>query len=120
MRDIIISIRQEKLPDPAVLGNAGSFFKNPEITYEEYSALTEKYPDLRGFDTGKSMKLYAGWLIEKCGWKGKKIGNVGTYHRQALVIVNHGGATGKEILDFASEIQRICNGNLRHNAARGG
>jgi UDP-N-acetylmuramate dehydrogenase len=106
IRNTIISIRNKKLPDPKVLGNAGSFFKNPEIEREQFDELLKKFPDIKSFPSGNKFKLYAGWLIEKSGWKGIKIGNVGCYDRQALVIVNYGGATGNEIIEFVRNIKR--------------
>ncbi len=106
MRNLISQIRKRKLPDPKVIGNAGSFFKNPFVDFDKYQELQKKYPDIKGFPAGEKYKLYAGWLIEKCGWKGIKIGNVGSYSEQSLVIVNYGGATGEEILEFAGKIKR--------------
>ncbi|TYP94969.1 UDP-N-acetylmuramate dehydrogenase [Fodinibius salinus] len=105
--DIIIDIRNSKLPDPNTLGNAGSFFKNPIVDEARYQKITEQYPDAPGYpmEDGK-VKVPAGWLIEEAGWKGKVVGNTGTYKQQALVIVNHGGATGDEILQLADDIQQ--------------
>lgn len=101
----VITIRQSKLPDPAVTGNAGSFFKNPTIPKEEFEALQKKFPEIHFYPTGEMVKIPAGWLIESCGWKGKQIGNVASHHLQALVIVNKtGNATGKEIFDFSAMI----------------
>ncbi len=103
----IAKIRREKLPDPAVLGNAGSFFKNPEIKLEEYDLLKEKYPDIKGYQTDNNkVKIPAAWLIEKAGWKGVRKGNTGTYTKHSLVIVNYGNASGEEILHFAKDIKR--------------
>jgi UDP-N-acetylmuramate dehydrogenase len=104
--NIVCEIRRSKLPDPAVIGNAGSFFKNPEIDELKFDELKKEYPDIRGYNSinGK-VKLSAGWLIERCGWKGKRLGNVGSYSKQSLVIVNYGGATGEEILEFAKQIK---------------
>lgn len=103
--DAVISIRQSKLPDPSVTGNAGSFFKNPVITNEKFESLKTAYPSLPGFPFNKEMsKVPAGWLIEQAGWKGKTIGNVGSYEHQALVLVNRGGASGEEVWDFAQQI----------------
>jgi UDP-N-acetylmuramate dehydrogenase len=109
IRDVaraVIEIRQSKLPDPAQTGNAGSFFKNPVITKAQYSEILKSYSDAPGYEVEHDLvKIPAGWLIEKCGWKGKRMGNAGTWHQQALVIVNHGGATGAEILSLARTIR---------------
>ena len=102
---IVIDIRKSKLPDPAILGNSGSFFKNPYVSSRKHQELKEKYPEMPSYPTeGDEMKLAAGWLIDQAGWKGKVVGNTGTYKHQALVIVNHGNATGKEILNLAKAI----------------
>jgi UDP-N-acetylmuramate dehydrogenase len=107
VNDTIRKIRLSKLPDTEVYGNAGSFFKNPEITYKEYLHLEEEYSDLVFHKIGENCyKIPAGWLIEKCGFKGKKIGNVGTYKHQALVIINFGNANGEEVWKFSEKIQK--------------
>ena len=105
--DAVIHIRQSKLPDPSESGNAGSFFKNPEITKEHFDKLKEAFPHIIAFDThdGKK-KLAAGWLIEQCNWKGKRVGNAGVYRNQALVLINYGDATGEEILNLSKAIQQ--------------
>ncbi len=109
IRDVsnaVIHIRQSKLPDPRELGNAGSFFKNPIITSEQYQSLKIKYPDMPGYSpVNQEVKIPAGWLIEQCGWKGKRVNNVGVHKHQALVIVNYGSATGNEIFQLAEEIK---------------
>lgn len=104
--DAIIKIRRSKLPDPVEIGNAGSFFKNPEITTTQYEALKAQYPDIPGYVMSHEIvKVPAGWLIEKCGWKGKRFGNIGVHTRQALVLVNYGGGHGIEIKQLAEKIQ---------------
>lgn len=106
----VVAVRQSKLPDPKILGNAGSFFKNPVVGLDVYNRLIELYPDMPSFPVdSKSVKIPAGWLIEKAGWKGKRKGAVGTYEKQALVIVNHGGATGKEVWLWAMDIRESVN-----------
>ena len=106
IRDAICSIRRSKLPDTAVLGNAGSFFKNPVVEREVAERLLAEYPDMPSYpaqEEGK-IKLAAGWLIDKAGLKGYKEGNVGVHERQALVLVNLGGATGGEVIAFAHKV----------------
>lgn len=105
--DIVIDIRKSKLPNPDLLGNAGSFFKNPIVKGKVYDRIKEEYPEAPGYDMGNDkMKVPAGWLIEEAGWKGKVVGNTGTYKQQALVIVNHGDASGSEIMDLADSIKK--------------
>ncbi|MEA3460875.1 MAG: UDP-N-acetylmuramate dehydrogenase [Bacteroidota bacterium] len=105
LRKVISAIRSSKLPDPAQYGNAGSFFKNPLVDRTIYNCIRVEYPEVPFYpDDGNQMKIPAAWLIEKSGWKGKQIGNVGTWPTQALVIVNYGGATGQEIYDFSEKI----------------
>ena len=102
----VAEIRRSKLPDPAKIGNAGSFFKNPVINENSFRSLKAEYPDIVSFfsDSGQ-IKISAGWLIEKCGWKGKRVGDVGTSPDHALIICNFGNATGAEILEFAMRIK---------------
>jgi UDP-N-acetylmuramate dehydrogenase len=101
----VINIRQSKLPDPSVIGNAGSFFKNPEITQIQFDALKKDHLNIVGYPTDRGVKVAAGWLIEQCGWKGKRYGNVGVHERQALVLVNYGKGNGLEIKQLAQRIQ---------------
>lgn len=103
--DAVIAIRSRKLPLPSVLGNAGSFFKNPVVPQATLASLRERWPDIVAYPQGDAAKLAAGWLIEQAGWKGRRIGPVGSYERQALVLVNHGGATGADVLRVARAIQ---------------
>ncbi len=102
--DAITQIRKSKLPDPKILGNAGSFFKNLYISKEKKDLLLQKYPEMPIFEEGNKYKVPSGWLSEECGWKGKKVGNVGMHSKQALVLVNHGGATGEEIKNFSESV----------------
>ena len=101
----VINIRQSKLPDPKVIGNAGSFFKNPTIPLAQFEDLKQKFENIQGYPNGNFVKVPAGWLIEQCGWKGKQIRNVASHQLQSLVIINAtGNATGKEIFDFSTMI----------------
>ena len=108
IRDVsraVIAIRQSKLPDPAVLGNAGSFFKNPEVSEAELIRLLPAFPQLVHYPLpGGGAKIPAGWLIEQCGWKGKRVGHTGCHAQQALVLVNYGGASGAEIWEHAQRV----------------
>lgn len=104
--DAIIQIRRSKLPDPAEIGNAGSFFKNPEISRDQFDALKERFPDMPGYPVGSdTVKVPAGWLIERAGWKGHRAGDTGVHARQALVLVNYGQASGNEVLALARQVQ---------------
>ena len=103
---IFCSIRSNKLPNPAIIGNAGSFFQNPLVSNEQYQTLLKEFPSLVSYpDTAGQRKLAAGWLIDQCGLKGYRLGEVGVYEKQALVIVNHGKGTQADILSFAKLIQ---------------
>ena len=107
IRDAIIAIRQAKLPDTAVLGNAGSFFKNPSVELSVAERLQAEWPEMPLYpsqEAGKA-KLAAGWLIDRAGMKGYREGSVGVHERQALVLVNHGGATGSEVIALARKVQ---------------
>lgn len=104
--DTVIAVRRRKLPDPAEIGNAGSFFKNPVVSADACERLLAQYPALvHHRQADGSEKLAAGWLIDQCGWKGRSLGHAGVYEKQALVLVNRGGATGAEVLALARAIQ---------------
>ena len=113
LRKIVVDIRNSKLPDPKIIGNAGSFFKNPVVRNDKFKMLKEKYPDLNSYPVDDDhVKLSAAALIEKCGWKGKRIGNCGSYEKQPLVIVNYGEATAGEILELANNIRSSVEENF--------
>ena len=107
LRDAIIGIRNAKLPDPKVMGNAGSFFMNPIVNREKYEQLAAQYPVMPHYEVDKDhVKIPAGWMIDQCGWKGKALGRAGVHDKQALVLVNLGGATGDEIVRLCQAIQK--------------
>lgn len=101
---VVSAIRVSKLPDPSTIGNAGSFFKNPIISKKQFEPILAKYPNISHFLVNEHIKVAAGWLIEQCGWKGKIVGHTGTWQNQALVLVNHGSATGQEVYDLSTQI----------------
>ena len=104
--DAVIRIRSAKLPDPKMIGNAGSFFKNPLVKKELVEDLSLRYPLMPNYPQENGVKVPAGWLIEQCGWKGKVVGNTGSHKSQALVLVNYGNATGNEVYNLALEIKQ--------------
>ena len=107
LRETIIAIRNTKLPDPKLEGNAGSFFMNPIVERAIYEALAAEYANMPHYDIdGNHVKIPAGWMIEQCGWKGKTLGHAGVHAKQALVLVNRGGATGMEIVALCQQIQK--------------
>jgi UDP-N-acetylmuramate dehydrogenase len=111
--DWVCAIRRAKLPDPAAIGNAGSFFKNPVVTAEQCRDIIGRDPEIVHYPLPDgSVKLAAGWLIDACGWKGKSIGRAGVYEKQALVLVNRGGATGGEVVTLARAIQESVYGRF--------
>lgn len=107
LREVIIEIRNAKLPDPKVEGNAGSFFMNPIVEKAKYDALAAQYPGMPHYTIdGEHEKIPAGWMIDQCGWKGKSLGRAGVHDKQALVLVNRGGATGEEIVNLCETIRK--------------
>jgi len=113
--DAVIHIRQSKLPDPKELGNAGSFFKNPLIPYSHFSELKKSFPDMPSFTSGntETVKIPAAWLIEQCGFKGKRFGDAGVHEKQALILVNYNASNGNAILELAQQIQRSVHEKFR-------
>jgi UDP-N-acetylmuramate dehydrogenase len=106
LREVVIAIREAKLPDPKVTGNAGSFFMNPVVSREKFEALLAQYPQMPHYYIDEQHeKIPAGWMIDQCGWKGKSLGRAGVHDKQALVLVNRGGATGQEIVDLCEAIR---------------
>jgi len=104
--DVVIAIRSQKLPDPKVLGNSGSFFRNPVVGRKQFEKLQKQNPKIPFYELdGERFKIPAAWLIEQCGFKGKRFGDAGVHEKQALVLVNYGQASGREILDLAQKIQ---------------
>jgi UDP-N-acetylmuramate dehydrogenase len=111
--DWVCAIRRAKLPDPAVIGNAGSFFKNPVVSAEQCRDIIDRDPEVVHYPLPDgSVKLAAGWLIDACGWKGKAVGGAAVYDKQALVLVNRGGATGGEVVTLARAIQESVYGRF--------
>lgn len=104
VRQAIIETRNAKLPDPKVLGNAGSFFMNPVVDSATFKSIQSRYPDMPYYEVEDGVKIPAGWMIDQCGWKGRRIGNAGVHSKQALVLVNHGGATSDEIISLCNSI----------------
>ena len=105
VRNVITDVRRSKLPEPSDLGNAGSFFMNPMVSVQKFIQLQEEYPDMPHYPVDENtVKVPAGWMIDRCGWKGRAIGRAGVYQKQALVLVNLGGATGNDISNLANEI----------------
>jgi UDP-N-acetylmuramate dehydrogenase len=105
VREAVCRIRSRKLPDPAVTGNAGSFFKNPVILPQQFESLKQSFPGIVSFPQEGKIKLAAAWLIEQCGWKGKRVGNAGVHSTQPLVLINHDNATGPEIMQLSIVIR---------------
>jgi len=106
MRQLVCDVRRDKLPDPKHEGNAGSFFMNPVVSRSKYERLAAQYPNMPHYKVDETHeKIPAGWMIEQCGWKGKSLGRAGVHGRQALVLVNRGGATGQEIMHLCEEIR---------------
>lgn len=105
LRRLIIKVRQSKLPDPAVIGSAGSFFMNPVVSQAKFETLLAEYPQMPHYAVEGGVKIPAGWMIEQCGWKGRSLGHAGVYEKQALVLINLGGATGREIVALSDAVR---------------
>ncbi len=105
LRRLVVDIRNAKLPDPAVTGSAGSFFMNPVVDRACFENLQKHYPDMPHYDMGDRVKIPAGWLIEQCGWKGRRLGRAAVHDKQALVLVNAGGATGADIVALSDAVR---------------
>lgn len=105
LREVIIRVRKAKLPEPSEIGSVGSFFMNPIVTQQKFEALLKDYPNMPHYVVEGGVKIPAGWMIEQCGWKGKSLGRAGVYEKQALVLVNLGGATGREIVALSDAIR---------------
>lgn len=103
--EAVMAIRRRKLPDPDIIPNAGSFFKNPVVSVEQFSSLKAKHPDVVGYPQKETVKLAAAWLIDQSGWKGYRNARVGVHNRQALVLINHSGGAGQDVLELASDIR---------------
>jgi UDP-N-acetylmuramate dehydrogenase len=114
----VINIRRSKLPDPSVIGNAGSFFKNPVVSPAKFEELKREFPGIPHYPAGTGVKLAAGWLVEQCGWKGFRRGDAGCHARQALVLVNYGDASGNEILRLSEEIIESVQGRFEVSLER--
>lgn len=105
LRQLIIDVRRSKLPDPEELGSAGSFFMNPVVSQEKFDSLLQLYPQMPHYPMADGVKIPAGWMIEQCGWKGRSLGAAGVYDKQALVLVNLGGATGQDIVRLSDAVR---------------
>ena len=115
VRETVIKLRQSKLPDPEVQGNAGSFFMNPVVSQEQFESIQKDYPNMPFYVVPNGVKIPAGWLIEQCGWKGKSLGPAAVHSRQALVLVNLGGATGQDILRLSDTVRQAVKDRFNIN-----